>query len=142
MQVLKENFSPRGVELLADDELHPALPAEAFAVVKDQTAEFVAGNLKSPGYRTSRALDLALLPTGDPVLREVTPATLGTVTLADVKQYHATTMRPDLTTIVVISDCHCRRGQGGDRQVVWQLEGRRSQAGNHSAPYPAQQGIC
>ena len=103
VQVLKENFS-RGVELLADNELHPALPAEAFAVVKDQTAQFVAGNLKSPGYRTSRALDLALVPTGDPVLREVTPATLGTVTLTDVKQYHATTMRPDLTTIVVIGD--------------------------------------
>ena len=60
--------------------------------------------MKSPGYRTSRALDIALLPPNDPVLREATPATLGTVTLADVKQYHATTMRPDLTTIVVIGD--------------------------------------
>jgi zinc protease len=103
VQVLKENFS-RGVELLADNELHPALPAEAFTVVKDQTTQYVAGNLKSPGYRTSRALDLALLPLGDPVLREVTPATLGNVTLGDVKQFHAATMRPDLTTIVVIGD--------------------------------------
>jgi zinc protease len=103
VQVLKEHF-PRAVELLADNELHPALPAEAFAVVKDQTTQFVAGNLKSPGYRTSRALDLALLPAGDPVLREVTPATLGPITLDDVKKYHATTMRPDLTTIVVIGD--------------------------------------
>jgi zinc protease len=103
VQVLKENFS-RGVQLLADNELHPALPAEAFAVVKDQTVQFVAGNLKSPGYRTSRALDIALLPSGDPTLREATPATLGTVTLDDVKQYHASTVRPDLTTIVVIGD--------------------------------------
>jgi zinc protease len=103
VKVLKENFS-RGVELLADNELHPALPAQAFAVVKQQTSEFVAGNLKSPGYRTSRALDLALLPAGDPVLREATPTTLGTVSLNDVKQFHATTIRPDLTTIVVIGD--------------------------------------
>ncbi len=103
VQVLKEHFS-RGVELLADNELHPALPAEAFAVVKDQTTQFVAGNLKSPGYRTSRALELGLVPPGDPSLREVTPDTLGKVTLADVKQYHASTMRPDLTTIVVIGD--------------------------------------
>jgi zinc protease len=103
VQVLKENFS-RGVELLADNELHPALPAEAFTVVKDQTTQFVAGNLKSPGYRTSRALDIGLLPANDPVLREATPATLGTVTLDDVKQYHAATLRPDLTTIVVIGD--------------------------------------
>ena len=103
VQILKDNFS-RGVELLADNELHPALPAEAFTVVKDQTTQFVAGNLKSPGYRTSRALDIGLLPPSDPVLREATPATLGTVTLDDVKQYHAVTVRPDLTTIVVIGD--------------------------------------
>ena len=103
LSVLKENLS-RGVELLADNELHPALPAEAFSVVQKQTADFVAGNLKSPGYRASRALDLALLPKGDPSLREVTPATVHAVTLNDVKQYHAATMRPDLTTIVVIGD--------------------------------------
>jgi zinc protease len=103
VQVLKDNFS-RGVELLADNELHPALPAEAFSVVKDQTTQFVAGNMKSPGYRTSRALDIALLPPNDPVLREATPASLSTVTLDDVKQFHAATVRPDLTTIVVIGD--------------------------------------
>jgi zinc protease len=103
VKVLKENFS-RGVQLLADNELHPALPADAFNVVKQQTIQFVAGNLQSPGYRTSRALDLGLLPAGDPVLRETTPATLGPITLDDLKQYHAQTIRPDLTTIVVIGD--------------------------------------
>lgn len=103
VKVLKDHFS-RGVQLLADNELHPALPAQAFAVVKQQTSQFVAGNLKSPGYRTSRALDLALLRAGDPVLRETTPATLANVTLDDVKKYHAATIRPDLTTIVVIGD--------------------------------------
>ncbi len=103
LKVLKANFS-RGVQLLADNELHPALPAPAFSVVKQQTTRFVAGNLISPGYRTSRALDLGLLPAGDPELREVTPATVGNVTLDQVKQYHADTIRPDLTTIVVIGD--------------------------------------
>jgi len=47
---------------------------------------------------------MALLPAGDPVLREVTPATVAKLTLADVKQYHDATIRPDLTTIVVIGD--------------------------------------
>jgi len=103
LSVLKENFS-RGVQLLADNELHPALPAEAFSVVQKQSEEFVAGNLESPGYRTSRALDLALLPANDPELREATPATLSKVTLDEVKQLHAATIRPDLTTIVVIGD--------------------------------------
>lgn len=103
VKVLKEFFS-RGVQLLADNELHPALPEQAFMVTRQQIAQFVAGNLQSPGYHTSRALDLALLPTGDPVLREATPGTVSKLTLDDVKQYHEATVRPDLTTIVVIGD--------------------------------------
>jgi zinc protease len=103
VKVLKEYFS-RGVQLLADDELHPALPEQAFKITQQQTAQFVAGNLQSPGYRTSRALDKALLPAGDPELREVTPATVTKLTLDEVKQYHDATIRPDLTTIVVIGD--------------------------------------
>jgi zinc protease len=103
LSVLKQNFS-RGVQLLADNELHPAMPAQAFAIVKQQTQQFVAGNLQSPGYHAERALDLGLLPAGDPVLRETTPATIANVTLADVSQYHDATVRPDLTTIVVIGD--------------------------------------
>jgi len=103
LTVLKQYFS-RGVELLADNELHPALPEQAFQITRGQTAQFVAGNLQSPGYRTSRALDKALVPLGDPILRETTPATLGNVTLDEVKQYHDATVRPDLTTIVIIGD--------------------------------------
>jgi zinc protease len=103
LSVLKEYFS-RGVELLAQNELHPALPEHAFVITQRQTAQFVAGNLESPGYKTERALDMALLPAGDPVLRETTPETVSKVALDDVKQYHDATVRPDLTTIVVIGD--------------------------------------
>jgi zinc protease len=101
--VLEADFS-RGVELLADNELRPALPESAFAVVKQQTAQFVAGNLQSPEYRTHRALDAALLPAADPALREATPQTIANITLADVKAFHSATIRPDLTTLVVIGD--------------------------------------
>ena len=101
--VLKADFS-RGVELLADNELRPALPASAFAIVKQQTAQFVAGNLQSPEYRTHRALDVALLPPADPALRQATPRTIANITLADVKAFHGATIRPDLTTLVVIGD--------------------------------------
>ena len=103
VRVLKDNFS-RGVQLLADNELHPALPAKAFPVVQTANSEFVAGNLKSPEYRTSRALDLAFLPAGDPALREVTPATLARVGARSSEAIFAATIRPDLTTIVVIGD--------------------------------------
>ena len=40
----------RGVQLLADNELHPALPAEAMDVIKGQVARVVTAQLKSPGY--------------------------------------------------------------------------------------------
>jgi zinc protease len=103
LSVLKEYFS-KGVQLLADNELNPALPEQAFEITRGQLAQFVAGNLVSPGYRTSRALNLALVPAGDPSLRETTPDTVSRLTLDDVKQYHAATVRPDLTTIVVIGD--------------------------------------
>ena len=103
LQVLKQYFS-RGVQLLADNELHPALPERAFTVTRMQTAQFVAGNMQSPGYRTSRALMKALLPENDPSLRHATPQSIMKLTLADVKNYHAETVRPDLTTIVVIGD--------------------------------------
>jgi zinc protease len=103
LRVLKQDFS-RGVQLLADNELHPALPAEAFNIIREQTAQYVAGNLKSPGYRTSRAVSLGLLPKSDPALRQATPSTVSSLTLGDVKQYYAKTFRPDLTTIVVIGD--------------------------------------
>lgn len=103
LKVLKENFA-RGVELLADNQLHPALPAEAFPVVQKQTAELTAGNLTSPGYRTRRALSEALLPKNDPSLRQQTPQTIAALKLDDVKNYMKSTMRPDLTTIVIVGD--------------------------------------
>ena len=103
LEVLKHNFS-RGVELLADNELNPALPDEAFKVLKPRTAQYLAGRMKSPGYRTSRALNTALLPANDPALREATPQTVSSLTLDDVRNYYAKTVRPDLTTIVVIGD--------------------------------------
>jgi len=103
VDVLKQDFS-RGVELLADNELNPALPEEAFKVIQQQTAQFVGGQLKSPGYRADRALETGLFPAGDPVLRQTTPETVSAVTLDDVKQYYAKALRPDLATIVVIGD--------------------------------------
>ncbi len=103
LEVLKPDFA-RGVHLLADNELNPALPDEAFNVIQPQTAQYLAGRMRSPGFKTSRALDTALYPPNDPVLREATPQTVSSLTLEDVKQYYAKALRPDLTTIVVIGD--------------------------------------
>ncbi len=103
LQVLGADFD-RGVQLLADNELHPALPNDAFTVVRTQNAGELAGQLQSPGYLTQRAIAKALLPASDPSLREATPATVGGLSLADVKAYQTAVYRPDMTTIVVIGN--------------------------------------
>ncbi len=103
LKVLKSEF-PRGVELIADNELHPALPADAFKIVQQQTAELSSGELQSPAHKTNKALTRALLPANDPLQRETTPATVSSLKYDDVKNYYAKTFRPELTTIVVIGD--------------------------------------
>jgi zinc protease len=103
VQVLTEYFE-RGVELLADNQLHPALPQKAFETIRTQLAGEVAGELRSPGYLTDHALESALLPAGDPSLRHATPATVGSLRLQDVKDYYRSVFRPDMTVIVVIGD--------------------------------------
>ncbi len=103
LQVLANNFE-RGVQLLADNEIHPALPARAFPILQRQTAAMVAGQLKSPDYLFGKALKTALLPQGDPALRHPTPATVMSLKLQDVKAYYQKVFRPDLTTIVVVGN--------------------------------------
>jgi zinc protease len=92
----------RGVELLADNLLHPAFPEPAFKVVQHQVAQTVAGQLTSPSYLSSRALRAGLFPKGDPTLREPHPATVDSITMKDVRDYYHAVYRPDLATIVVI----------------------------------------
>jgi zinc protease len=126
LQALKQDF-PKGVQLLADNELNPALPNEAFNVLKPQTAQFIAGQMKSPGYRAGRALNAALLPDKDPVLRQTNPETVSSLTLDDVKQYYSKALRPDLTTIVVIGDITPEEAKGIIEKSfgVWKAAGAK-----------------
>lgn len=92
----------RAVQLLADNELHPALPAQAFQIVQMQTARLTAGQLESPDYLFQRAITKALVPADDPSLREATPQSVMGLTLDQVQAYYAQAFRPDLTSIVVV----------------------------------------
>jgi zinc protease len=103
LTVLGSHFD-RGVQLLADNERHPALPEHAFQVVRAQTAQALGGELQSPDYLFGRALSKALLPANDPALREATPATVSSLSLDDVKAYYGKVFRPDMTTIVVVGN--------------------------------------
>ena len=101
VQVLAEHFE-RGVELLADNELHPALPDKALEVVRGQVALAVAARNGSPGFLAQRSLRAALYPPNDPSLRMSTPETVRALSPAVVHGYYTRVLRPDLTTIVVI----------------------------------------
>jgi zinc protease len=103
LEVLANDFD-RGVALLAENELHPALPASAFKIIKHQFADSEAGELKSPAYLTQQALQSALQPKNDPDLRHATLDGVSSLSLADVRNYYKRVFRPDLTTIVVIGN--------------------------------------
>ena len=101
LRVLANDFE-RGVQLLAENELAPALPETAFKILQPQQAASVAGKRQSPNYLAGRALKKALFPPHDPVQREATPETIKSLTIQDVQDYYDRVFRPDLTTIVVI----------------------------------------
>jgi zinc protease len=101
VQALAEHFD-RAVELLADNELHPALPDAALQVTRAQVALGVAARNASPGFLTQRSLRAALFPADDPSLRMATPETVRSLTPAAVRAYYSRVFRPDLATIVVV----------------------------------------
>jgi zinc protease len=101
LQVLTAHLD-RGMQLLSDNLLRPALPQSAFTVVQKQNANLTAGEMQSPGYLARLARLEALYPKGDPALRRPTPSTISSLTLKDVRAYYDSVFRPDMTTIVVI----------------------------------------
>jgi zinc protease len=103
LQVLSRDFD-RGVGLLADEELHPAFDASAFAIVQPQEVKGIADAETAPDHLTDVALANALYPPGDVERRFATVKTADSITLGDVKAWYAAAYRPDLTTIVVVGE--------------------------------------
>jgi len=103
LQVLPDQFE-RGTQLLADNELSPAMPEADFKIIQEQLVASAAGEIKSPGHIAGHALMAALFPENDPARRETTPDSVKSLTIDDIKKYYAAAFRPDLTTIVVIGN--------------------------------------
>ncbi len=103
LQVLT-NYLDHGLQLLADNELHPALPEAAFKIVRSQVAGTVAGLIESPDFLNFQAIKSALYPKDDPSLRHATPKSVSSLSLQDVQGYYESVFRPDMTTIVVIGN--------------------------------------
>jgi len=94
----------RGMQLLADDELHPALDATSFGVVRTERVDALSGDATNPDHLTAVASANALYPAGDPERRFATPGSVAALSLADVKAAYALAFRPDLTTIAIVGD--------------------------------------
>jgi zinc protease len=135
LDVLSKDFD-RGVDLLADDELHPALPQQAFDIVKQQTVGSLTGTIKSPDYKAGRALAAALYPAGDPARRAATPQSATAVTLDDAKAFYATAFRPDLTTIVVVGNVTPEHARAAVEKAfgAWKADGPRPNVFNPAVP--------
>ena len=124
LQVLTPAFAD-GMRLLAENQLHPAFPADAFVVVRNQLAQSVAGQIRTPDYLFSRAVRGAIAPDDDPTLRQPTPDTVMALRPDDLRAFYTASIRPDLTTIVVVGDVTVEQA----RQVVnetfgaWRAEG-------------------
>jgi zinc protease len=103
LAVPSANFA-KGMQLLAANELHPAMPGQAFKIMQHNVEGSVAGQIKSPAFLNSMHLSRALYPANDPVLRYATPKSVAGLTLADVKTYYQQVFRPDMTTIVIVGD--------------------------------------
>lgn len=129
----------RGVSLLADNVLHPALPESAFKVVQQETSRALAGQLKTPDYLTQRAFDASLFPKNDPSLRQATPSTVSALTLQNVKQYYERVFRPDLTTIVVIGDITLPQAQQIFEKYFGQWKATGPRPATELPPVPANQ---
>lgn len=101
LKVLPDHFE-RGVQLLAENELRPALPLHAFNILRAQAAASVGGEIQSPRFLADQALKEGLFPKNDPSLRYATPQSVSALTLDDVKEYYSSVFRPDMAAIVVI----------------------------------------
>ena len=125
LEVLTPVFE-QGMRLLAENELHPAFPSAAFTVVRGQLAQGIAGRLHTPDYLFHQALKRAIVPPGDPTLRQATPDSVMALRLENVRDYYNANLRPDLTTIVVVGDVTVEQA----RRVVaetfgtWQAPGQ------------------
>jgi zinc protease len=93
LEVLSADFD-RGVELLADNELHPALPPPELELQRAQFSRYIGARNRT-----------------DPSLREPTPESVNAVSIEDVRSYYRATFRPDLCTIVVIGNISPQRAQ-------------------------------
>ena len=103
LELLPQDFE-RGMQLLAENELHPKITPAFFNRMRDEMAAAITDDLAGPDARAQLALLAGLFPSADPSRRLPTKATVGSLTFENVQDYYDAAFRPDLTTIVIVGD--------------------------------------
>jgi zinc protease len=103
LQLLSSDFD-RGVQLLADNELHPNITPEFFNRRRRAMASAVSDALGGPDAKAVAAILTGLFPSSDPVLRLPTKDSINGLTFENVDDYYRRAFRPDLATIVIVGD--------------------------------------
>ncbi|MDE2482470.1 MAG: insulinase family protein, partial [bacterium] len=106
------DFSARGLvrdfptiaRILADGEEHPSFADPWFSLERDQLANSLQSENSISGVMMNRAYANLIEDPNDPSRRMATPATVSSITRADLLAYAHTYWRPDLTTIAVVGD--------------------------------------
>ena len=137
VDVLSSQFD-RGVQLLADEELHPAFNATDFSIVRQQGVGEVTGEMTAPDHLAQMALGKALYPPRDPAQRFATPKSVGGLTLTDVQSWFTSAYRPDLDDHRRYRRHDAGRGQGHLRAIFRRLDGCRIEAERRTAARSAQ----
>jgi zinc protease len=135
IETLDHNFD-RAVELLAANQLHPALPDTAFNALRPQLSQLVAARNRSPGHLAQQGLRQLLFPKSDPSLIEATTDSVDALKLEDLQAYHSATFRPDLTSIVVIGKVTPEQAQAAVAKYFggWSAQGPTPSVDLPSAP--------
>jgi zinc protease len=103
IDMLASDFD-HGIQLLADNELHPNITPAFFNRRRDEIASAVADDLAGPDAQAQNSTLEGLFPLGDPERRVPTKDSIGGLSFADVDDYYTRAFRPDLTTIVIVGD--------------------------------------
>ncbi|HEY5339617.1 MAG TPA: pitrilysin family protein [Candidatus Aquilonibacter sp.] len=124
VQTTKRNFD-RAVTLLAQNELQPRLDQATFDVVRRRAIDQLQTELNSSHSVAVQRAAEKLLPFNDPELRQPTVAGMQGISLDETKAYYAKTMRPDLTTIVVVGNVNAQQARAAIERAfgAWHATG-------------------
>lgn len=138
LQLTTEAFE-RGLDLLADNELHPRFDRPSFQAAQREAAGSAAAALSGSHVIALHQLDAKLFPAGDPALRQATPQGIMGLTLDEVSAYYRKAFRPDLTTIVVIGDVTPARARAAVEHAFgnWHADGPKPNLAFPSVPLNA-----